>query len=30
MARCYELTGPWDAAYFLDAVSPEAYTWLEG
>ncbi|HUT55015.1 MAG TPA: uroporphyrinogen decarboxylase family protein [bacterium] len=28
MRACYDLAGPWDAAYLLDAASPEAYTWL--
>lgn len=28
MRICFETVGPWDAAYLLDAVSPEAYTWL--
>lgn len=28
MKTCFELVGPWDASYLLDAASPEAYTWL--
>jgi len=28
MRTCFERVGPWDAAYLLDAASPEAYTWL--
>jgi hypothetical protein len=28
MKKCFEMVGPWDASYLLDAVSPEAYTWL--
>ena len=28
MRKCFDLVGPWDASYLLDAVSPEAYTWM--
>lgn len=28
MRACFDMVGPWDASYLLDAVSPEAYTWL--
>ncbi len=28
MKKCFEMVGPWDASYLLDAASPEAYTWL--
>lgn len=28
MRECFDMVGPWDASYLLDAVSPEAYTWM--
>lgn len=28
MKTCFDMVGPWDSSYLLDAASPEAYTWL--
>ena len=28
MKACFDMVGPWDASYLLEAASPEAYTWL--